>query len=127
MPKNAWITELTSWIEDNLENRLSSDIIATRAGYSKRHIEAVFKEACGITLGRYVRRRRLIACAGDLLAGGSTIIDITYKYHFDCQQSFSRAFKREFSVTPGEVKKKQVSGSVLADLLRKATTPPGSA
>lgn len=124
MSKIAWITELTLWIEDNLENQLSSDIIATRAGYSKRHTEAVFKQTWSIPMGRYVRRRRLIASAGDLLAGGITIIDVAFKYHFNCQQTFSRAFKREFSVTPGEVKNKRIPEPILNKLLQETAWPP---
>ena len=53
------INELLFWIEENLESNLSLDNISKKVGYSKWHLQRVFKNMTGTSLGEYCRRRRL--------------------------------------------------------------------
>ncbi|MEQ2025410.1 helix-turn-helix domain-containing protein [Xenorhabdus szentirmaii] len=95
------IYELISWIENNLDNRLNIDTVAERSGYSKWHLQRIFKEITGESLGRYILKRRLYKTAVALWFSGQKAYEIAMRYQFESQQSFSRSFKSHFSVTPG--------------------------
>ena len=43
---------------------------------------------------------------GDLLKAKSNVLDIALDYGFEYEQSYIRAFKNEFHLTPGEMRKK---------------------
>ncbi len=95
------IRDLVVWVESHLEENLQLDDIAEKSGYSKWHLQRVFKETTSITLGNYVRQRRLSRVAIDLRLTRHSIINIAEKYCFDSPQSFSRAFKSHFKISPG--------------------------
>ena len=50
--RGSIIQSLVLWIEQNLESDLSLDIIAARAGYSKWHLQRLFKEHTGVVIGK---------------------------------------------------------------------------
>ncbi|MEY1634788.1 helix-turn-helix domain-containing protein [Morganella morganii] len=104
--RGSIIQSLVLWIEQNLESDLSLDIIAARAGYSKWHLQRLFKEHTGVVIGKYIRARRLSCAAKALRITRSSILDISVKYRFDSQQTFCRAFKSQFNTTPSAYRKK---------------------
>jgi len=53
------ISDLIKWIEKNLEQPLSIDAVAEKSGYSKWHLQRMFKKVTGQILGTYIRHRRL--------------------------------------------------------------------
>ena len=70
------IDTIVEWIDDNLHQPLRIDDIARHAGYSKWHLQRLFLQYKGESLGRYVRERKLLLAARDLRAtpiSGSTI------------------------------------------------------
>ncbi|MBS0975777.1 helix-turn-helix domain-containing protein, partial [Serratia rubidaea] len=87
MHQRAVINQLLAWIEQNLEQTLTLDEIATKAGYSKWHLQRMFKRQTGHVLGTYVRRRRLTAAARELRLTGTSVAIIADKYQFDSQQT----------------------------------------
>ena len=56
------IHSILSWIEDNLESPLSLEKVSERSGYSKWHLQRMFKKETGHSLGQYIRSRKL-TCA----------------------------------------------------------------
>lgn len=100
MNKQHYIAALLTWIDAHLEEPLSLDDISEKSGYSKRYLQALFKQETENTLGDYVRKRRLGMAAQELRGGTTPILDVAIKYHYNCQQSFTRAFKREYRITP---------------------------
>ncbi|SPY94318.1 right origin-binding protein [Proteus mirabilis] len=48
------VKDIIVWIEQNLDSRLSLDIIAEKSGYTKWHFQRLFKAYTGISLGKYV-------------------------------------------------------------------------
>lgn len=100
MEQTSIIHDLLIWIEGQLDQPLSLDDVADKAGYSKWHLQRKFKIVTGTTLGAYIRARRLTLAAVALRATGWSILDIVCKYHFDTQQTFTRAFKKQFAQTP---------------------------
>lgn len=100
MHQRAVINQLLAWIEQNLEQTLTLDEIATKAGYSKWHLQRMFKRQTGHVLGTYVRRRRLTAAARELRLTGTSVAIIADKYQFDSQQTFTRGFRQQFGLPP---------------------------
>lgn len=100
------ITDIIYWIEDNLEQDLSLESVSQKSGYSKWHLQRMFKEQTDLTLASYIRARRLSCAAIELRLQRTPLLDIALKYRFDSQQTFSRAFKKLFNITPYDYRRK---------------------
>ncbi|OON41680.1 AraC family transcriptional regulator [Izhakiella australiensis] len=94
------IQTLTAWIERNLDKTLSIDEVAAKSGYSKWHLQRMFRNVTSQTLGNYIRERRLTLAAQALCQTQRPVFDIAMQYGYDSQQTFSRVFRRQFSQTP---------------------------
>ncbi|MFD1802123.1 helix-turn-helix domain-containing protein [Mixta tenebrionis] len=98
--KTQYIQDLIAWIEDNLTEALNINTIAQKSGYSKWHMQRLFKEMTGQTVAAYARKRRLTKSAMALRLTRLSLIDIALRYGFDTQQNFTRAFRNQFALTP---------------------------
>lgn len=107
MLQESVIREIILWIEQNLESRLSLDTVAEKSGYTKWHFQRLFKNQTGLALGSYIRSRRLSCSAVALRLTHDSIMDISLRYRFDSQQTFCRAFKKQFNLTPSEYRKRE--------------------
>lgn len=94
------VNSLIVWIEDNLARPLKIDEVAAKAGYSKWHLQRMFQRVMNISMGDYIRDRKLTLAAHDLLDSRDTVIAISLKYGYDSQQSFTRTFARKYRVPP---------------------------
>ncbi|MFC0140378.1 helix-turn-helix domain-containing protein [Erwinia mallotivora] len=92
---------LKRFVEIEGLGQLPLDTVARRAGYSKWHLQRMFKQYTGYPLGEYIRARRLKKSAERLARGGEPILDVAISFGFDSQQSFNRSFKRQFGQSPG--------------------------
>ncbi|MDZ7277407.1 helix-turn-helix domain-containing protein [Pantoea eucrina] len=99
--KQQYISDLVDWIEANLTDDLNIDLITLKSGYSKWHMQRMFKEITGQTLAAYTRKRRLTLSAMALRLTHLPLIDIAVRFGFDNQQNFTRVFKSHFGLTPG--------------------------
>ncbi|ENW6032978.1 helix-turn-helix domain-containing protein [Salmonella enterica] len=100
MIKAMTVTDIISFIEINLENKISMDAICDYTGYSRRYIQVIFKQYINMTLWQYIKYRRITRAALLLRLTSSKIIDISYRLHFGSQQSFHRDFKKIVGCTP---------------------------
>jgi AraC family transcriptional regulator len=57
-----------------------------------------------ISVGEYVRRRRLSLAAQELSRSNSKIIDLALKYGYDTPEAFSKAIRRQHGVSPTDVR-----------------------
>ncbi|MCL4151313.1 UNVERIFIED_CONTAM: hypothetical protein GTU68_037230 [Idotea baltica] len=69
---------------------------------SRWHFQRIFKAITGDTVKAYIRTRRFSVALEDLLATDRAIIDIAIDTGYESQESFTRAFKQNFSLTPGQ-------------------------
>lgn len=99
MNYNDAIALCIDYIEKNIKNELSPELIANECGYSTFHFSRVFNINKGITLMEYVKKRRLSLAAEDLF-DDKKIIDIALEYGFQTHNGFSKAFKKEFGFSP---------------------------
>lgn len=101
------ITDLITWLEKNLEQPLSIDHVAKKSGYSKWHLQRMFKDVTGSVLGTYIRHRRLTHAALALKMTSKPILDIAMQYRFDSQQTFTRSFKKQYKLTPASYRRSE--------------------
>ncbi|MDU6435508.1 MAG: helix-turn-helix domain-containing protein [Pantoea sp.] len=99
MDQAGIIRDLLVWLESHLDQPLSLDNVALKAGYSKWHLQRMFKDVTGHAIGAYIRARRLSKAAVALRLTSRPILDIALQYRFDSQQTFTRAFKKQFNQT----------------------------
>lgn len=98
-------SELITWIEKNLDKNLRLDTVAAKAGYTKWHLQHLFRHATGRGIGEYIRERKLSDAAVDLRLTASPVLNIALKYHFGNQRTFSRAFRHKFQEPPGRYRR----------------------
>lgn len=94
------IKNLVQLIEENIREDLDMEVLAEKTGFSQYYIHRLFTALTGKTLMAYVRGRRLSLSLNDLINTNLNIIDIAQEYHFSHEQSYIRAFKQQFHVTP---------------------------
>ena len=94
------IDSLIGWIDENIDKPLKIHDVAEKSGYSKWHLQRMFHQVIGETLGNYIRDRKLELAVNELLHTKSAVVDISLKYGYDSQQSFSRTFSRKYRLPP---------------------------
>lgn len=105
-----WLVGLQQAIDYMEEHILEVDMMSTSkiAGniFSSEHnFRKVFSVITGVTVGEYIRNRRLSLAGEELLMCDNTVLDIALKYGYDTPESFTKAFTRFHGVTPSRVRK----------------------
>jgi len=99
------LENVLSDIEGGIRNGINAEKIAKKHTLSEGHLRRLFKFTYKQSLSDYIRSRRLVESLNNLLNTDAKIIDIALEYGFRYEQSFIRAFKLEFGITPGELRK----------------------
>ncbi|MED1603339.1 AraC family transcriptional regulator [Alkalihalophilus marmarensis] len=93
---------------DYIENRLNEEIepreLEKITGTSIYHFRRMFSYLSGMTLGTYIRNRRLSMAMAELLRENVSVTETAFKYGYDSVDGFTRAFKEWVGFTPSEVK-----------------------
>ena len=92
-------------IERGIRTDIGSEELAKKYDISERHLRRLFRFAFKQPLCGYLRSRKLAVSLEDLLTSEKNVLDIAVDYGFGYEQSYIRAFKREFGTTPGDLRK----------------------
>lgn len=99
--------QIKAFIDQNLcHAHLGPGMIASHLGVSKRNLHLLF-QAEETTVARYIRHQRLLAsrrCLENEAYRSMSITDIAFRYGFSDTSHFSRAFRRQFGVSPSQVR-----------------------
>ena len=98
------IQRAVDYIEAHLLEPIGIEVLAAKACASPFHFQRIFHALCGVTVGEYIRSRRLSLAAQELAATGSKVIDIALKYGYDSPDSFTRAFTRFHGISPSQAR-----------------------
>ncbi len=99
------INFVLDFIEKNLDADLSLEYLAEKANYSAYHFHRVFLTVVNERLNEFINRKRIERIASILLVDPNiTLKDVAYKYGFNSDNSFSRAFKKYYGVSPTKFK-----------------------
>lgn len=110
--KEDIIRDLVQWIDMHIHEKLCVEVVAARSGYSKFHLQRVFKSVTGQGVAEYIRDKRLEGACDDLKNCRLTIMDISFKYGYESQQLFSRIFKKKFDIPPSKYRKQYVDCNI---------------
>lgn len=106
---NGWadgIQDAIRYIEENITEDLNIEDIAACSYVSAFYFQRIFHVLCGITVGEYIRNRRLTLAAQELSRENDKVVNIAMKYGYDSPDSFARAFNRFHGVSPSAATKK---------------------
>ncbi|HGE8301126.1 TPA: helix-turn-helix domain-containing protein [Serratia marcescens] len=93
--------------EEDIDANFDIETVSTLSGYSKWHLQRSFYKYMGVKIGTFIRRRRLIRSACQLIETEMKIIDLSLLAGFSSQQSFTRTFNNTFKMTPANFRKKK--------------------
>ena len=99
------IQRAIDYVEANITEELDFEEVAKQAYSSPFHFQRVFGILCGVSLGDYIRMRRLSLAGEELSRGNAKIIEVALKYGYDTPESFTRAFTRFHGITPSEARR----------------------
>ncbi len=119
------IQNAVQFMEDHLTEEMKIEEIAARVYVSPFHFQRIFSALCGLTVGEYIRMRRLTRAAEELSCSDARVIDIAMKYGYDSQDSFSRAFTRFHGISPKAAKEKGAGLKSFAPLRIRLTLEGG--
>ncbi len=100
------ILNIQDWIENHFGNEIKVDLLAGKAGMSRRTFERRFKNATGDSPLRYLQRVRIENAKQLLEKGHKTFDEITYHVGYEDSSTFSRIFKKNTGLSPILYKKK---------------------
>ena len=90
---------VTDHIAAHLDADLSLDALSRELYLSKFYIAHMIQENTGLSLHRYVTKKRLAACC-EAIRGGESIADSCARLGFANYSSFYRAFLKEYGLSP---------------------------
>ncbi len=120
------IQESIDFMEKNLTEDLDIEQIAGTAALSPFYYQRIFGALCGMTVGEYIRARRMTLAAQALAGQDMKVIDAAVKYGYDSPDSFAKAFQRFHGITPSQAREPGAKLRSFAPLHIKITLEGGS-
>jgi len=94
------VDRMQNYIESHITESITLYMLANAAGYSPWHCTRIFNELTGKTPFEYIRALRLSRAAIKLRDEEIKIIDVALDFVFDSHEGFTRAFSKQFGMTP---------------------------
>ncbi|WP_060574315.1 MULTISPECIES: AraC family transcriptional regulator [unclassified Pseudonocardia] len=98
------VRRAVAFIERHAHEDITSDHIATAAGVGRRRLQHAFREHCGVSPTRYLRRVRLAHAHRELLAAdptrGDTVGAIADAWQLPHHGRFAVEYRAAYGVTP---------------------------
>ncbi|MGX9136024.1 AraC family transcriptional regulator [Rummeliibacillus sp. JY-2-4R] len=98
------IQQAIDYIEENLTENIRAEEVASVANSSSFHFQRAFSLLTGMTLGEYIRGRRLTLAAQEIANTDCKIIDIAYKYGYETPEAFAKAFRKQHGMKPTDAR-----------------------
>lgn len=102
-----WIEQARELLRERFRESLTPREVAAEVGVHPAHLARVFRARYGESLGEYVRRLRLQWAAAELLIAETSLVVLAVEAGFCDQSHFTRAFKRQYGVTPARFRAMQ--------------------
>ena len=92
--------DILAYISANALEKIAIDDICDYAHISKYHLCRLFKEKVGVTIGSFIKSRRLSIAKQLLAETDLTVTAIAHKCCFTDNSFFTKTFTAEFGMTP---------------------------
>ncbi len=103
------MNKVVQFIESNLDLDINVSQLALIACYSEFHFHRLFLSYVGESVYAYKKRLLLERSIRFLMHSDDSITDIAFNCGYSNQSSFNKAFKKQFSFSPSQVRKQMVS------------------
>jgi AraC-like DNA-binding protein len=94
------VRRMQEYIDAHITKPITLLDLAHYANYSPFHANRIFKRVTGKTPFEYIRKRRLSLAALKLRDDETRVLDVALDFVFDSHEGFTRAFSKEFGITP---------------------------
>ena len=92
-----------SYLEEHLNQKITTDDVAKACYCSKSTLEKLFRCVNNISVHDYVIRRRMMKAAKILISDKErSILDVALTYGYNSNEAFTRAFKQVWNCNPSE-------------------------
>ena len=102
----AQMQKILAYVASHLDTDVSLQTLAVRSHLSRYHLHRVFARAVGETPANLALRLRLGRAAVLLLTTRRSVLDVALSSGFQSHETFCRAFRRRFSMTPQAYRKR---------------------
>lgn len=96
------VYEIIHYIDYNLLKMTELTQIATELHYSYNYISSIFSKEVGLTIKEYYNRKRFEKAVEWLKTSDLSITQIAEKLHYQTIHTFSKAFSKNFGISPTE-------------------------
>lgn len=94
------VNTMMDFMEEHYREELSLKRIANSCGYSPCYASRLFKQLTGKAVFEHLRALRLTSAALRLRDEEHRVIDIAFDFHFNSHEGFTKAFSKQFGITP---------------------------
>jgi transcriptional regulator GlxA family with amidase domain len=98
--RNPVLVATVTLMNRHIEHPLSMDELAAAAGYSRRHLERLFRDAVGKSPGDFYRGLRLDRGRSLLSTTDLTLVEVSLACGFSTGSHFSKSFRSRFGTAP---------------------------
>ncbi|WP_260508277.1 GyrI-like domain-containing protein [Cytobacillus firmus] len=102
------IIPILVYIQANLHEDLKLDTVSKKAGLSSFYFHRMFKSVVGETIKQYITRIKLEQAAFALKYWDEKVINISTELGFKNSETFTRAFKKKYNMTPKNFKEQPI-------------------
>lgn len=101
------IDEALDYIEDHLDAPIRVADLSQHVYLSEFHFNRLFKTAVGLSPKQYILGRKMTLAQTRLKDSREPLIKIAYELGFEYPEVFSRAFKKQFGISPRRYRSQQ--------------------
>lgn len=112
-PKDYYIKEAITYIEQNFQNDITIEALAEMVGIDRSYFGKIFKKALGKSPQEFLMNYRMVKAAELLRMTELTVGDIGNAVGYPSNIQFSRAFRNIYGVSPSAWRKENYRGNLL--------------
>jgi AraC-like DNA-binding protein/quercetin dioxygenase-like cupin family protein len=99
------VYNIIRYIDNNAADIINVNSIAKALSYSEYYVSRLFHEKVGMTLRQYLTFKKMQIAMQLLESGKLSVTEISQHLKYTSPQSFSRAFKKQAGISPGQYQK----------------------
>ncbi|MGH2664778.1 AraC family transcriptional regulator [Flavobacterium sp.] len=99
------IQQILTFLEENYHRQINPSELEVISNYSYRNIQRIFNAIIKETIGNFCTRLKLENAYKQLVYTNKSILEVAYDVGYESNQSFTKAFKNKFQITPLQARK----------------------
>ena len=96
-----WMNKIIEKLNAEFTQKITNEKLAAEIGIHPVHLAAAFRKFHNLTIGEYVKKKRIEYAMQMLSENTVSLAEIAYKSGFSDQGHFTRVFKNITGITPG--------------------------